>query len=155
MIQFLILTFLFSFFTLFHPADVLAAGAELDVTGPACSILYVPNTSPQVLGTVVNITVAADDSQTGDHGISVINLYQPSATLISTTASSSLSYPWNSTVGSYNFSATAKDTIGNPSSCINPIDTFVITATPSHPAWLQTIGGDVHSNTNINLPPGP
>lgn len=151
MIKLLISTLIFCFFAGINPADVYA-GADLDQTPPTCTITYDPSSIPPPLGSNMNTIVTADDAQTGGSGISLVNLFSPAGTLIATSTSSPLSYTWATSPGTYTFSATATDTIGNTNpSCLNS-QTFTV---GNIDAWIQTTGGDVHSNTGINTPGGP
>ncbi len=75
------------------------------------------------------------------------------------------SYDWITTMnstgmvnnGTYSLVLTAHDGAGNTSSNYTPISNFIykigsVCGTP----WIQTVGGDVHSNNSISIPtPAP
>lgn len=125
-------------FSLLTASPALAAWT-IDLLPPTCSITF-----STVDATHVSISVLATDSS----GISAINLFQGSSTTaIASSTSSPLSYTWSNT-GSPSFSAIATDGVGNTNSA-SPC------ANSRTAPYLKTTGGDVHSNTNINIPPGP
>ena len=134
--------------TLFILASASPALADwtIDLDPPTCSIVFGSNPP------LFPIIVTANDSS----GISLINLYQTTATIDASTnpfqssTSNPFNYPsWDGT-GITTFKAAATDGAGNTNLSSPCTNTFT-----NGSAYIKTTGGDVHSNTNINTPGGP
>lgn len=134
----------------FFYSNVLAS-YEVDITPPVCSLSPAAGSYPK--GPFYSLAITAVDPvpASGVSSISVTGITLPTPTPTSTTDSLTQTYSWNPNSDTYSFTVTATDKAGNTNtSCATPTYT-IYDVSP----WIQTTGGDVHSNTRINLPGGP
>lgn len=161
--------FIFPAFLIFNNTGVAFASWPADLTPPSCNIYLsliqpTPTPTPPQVGLVNNISVAvntnvygyavADDTNTGGNIISSNGLvfggyqknatnnpipnFSPTLTYAGTVAyTTPISFTTNSNGYDYLFNASCTDALGNTSTA---------TATIYAPAYMQTVGGDVHSN---------
>lgn len=113
---------------------------------PSCTLINGPALlNPSVQG---SYTVTASDSD----GTITSTTYTPSGGSPSSPTVRTYNQPllWSaSSTGAYTMNAVVTDDDGGTANC--PVKNINVT----YPAWIQTTGGDVHSNTGINTPGGP
>lgn len=111
--------------------------------------------------TSTNFTFHATDNLSGIVWIKAQVTPPGNTTTQTLTPTFPTSYDWITTLPSvgmsdnsyYNLVLTALDGAGNSSSPYNAIINFRYqTSAPCGVPWIQTIGGDVHSNNQINIP---
>ena len=129
----------------------------IDLDPPRCGITFNYN-SPQPPNTQVTTTVTACDDPTTTQTSCDVNLgsgiISSAYTLFKN--SSNVGNPYTNAIsnGHHTFTGTATDGVGNVSAtCTATFDgSNAPTPTPNASPLIQTTGGDIHSNTNVNLP---
>jgi flagellar basal body-associated protein FliL len=159
------------------PASITVSVPACDPTPPNVSFLSVSNcydtdgtTAPPDLSAgisfstsdvppnptgIANVTVVAQDITAGTAAVAAPFSCIPPVPSIGTGTGTCTVTPigWATPNGhSYKITATSTDLGGNSTAASSPVFRY---ATACIGAWIQTSGGDVHSNKTINTPGGP
>lgn len=143
---------LLAFFALLFSFSIVFADWDADITPPTLTISPSPGTYQA--GRTITLSITASDPA-GIESLTVTEVALPSPPTITNTPPTSQTYTtytynWTPDEGDYTITIGTADSIGNAAS---QSEEFSIITGPT--AWIQTTGGDVHSNTGINAPGGP